>query len=175
MTVAPPRPVGYQAEVQEKRRWALAGAQAAGPFAPNAFVRISPDDVVTVLVNKSEMGQGVHTALAMLVAEELECDWSRIRIEPAPVEPRYYDPVMREYRTDGSTSIMSSWEPFRQAGAIARHLLIEAAAKAWSADAQTLRTEGGRVHGPAGLIALARDGAPLERHNTPFMATARRG
>jgi isoquinoline 1-oxidoreductase beta subunit len=128
-------------------RRALAGDRAAGPFAPNAFVRISPDGAVTVLVNKSEMGQGVHTALAMLVAEELDCDWSRIRIEPAPVAPEYYDPVMREYRTDGSTSVMSSWEPFRRAGAAARHLLVAAAAKAWGADARSLRTEGGRVHG----------------------------
>ena len=127
-------------------RWPLAAAPAAGTFAPNAFVRISPDGATTVIVNKSEMGQGVHTALAMLVAEELDCDWSRIRVEPAPVEPEYDDPVMREYRTDGSTSMMSSWGPFRHAGATARHLLVAAAAARWGVEAKALRTEDGRVH-----------------------------
>lgn len=108
------------------------------------------------------MGQGVHTTLAMLVGEELDCDWSRIRVEAAPVEPQYYDPVMREYRTDGSTSVMSSWEPFRQAGALARHLLVAAAAKSWGVDAESLRTEGGRVvHDPTGRSASYGELAPL--------------
>jgi isoquinoline 1-oxidoreductase subunit beta len=143
-------------------RWSLAFARAAGPFAPNAFVRISPDGATTVIVNKSEMGQGIHTTLAMLVGEELDCDWSRIRVEPAPVEPEYYDPVMREYRTDGSTSVMSSWEPFRQAGATARHLLVAAAAKSWSVDAKSLRTEGGRVyHDATGRSASYGELAPM--------------
>ena len=107
-------------------------------------------------------GRLAHTTLAMLVGEELDCDWSRIRVEAAPVEPRYYDPVMREYRTDGSTSVMSSWEPFRQAGALARHLLVAAAAKSWGVDAESLRTEGGRVvHDPTGRSASYGELAPL--------------
>jgi isoquinoline 1-oxidoreductase beta subunit len=126
-------------------RFPEAGADGTSTFLPNAFVRISPDGAVTVVVNKSEMGQGVHTALAMLVAEELDCEWSRVRVEPAPVEPGYEDPVMGEYRTDGSTSIRSSWEPFRWAGASARQLLVQAAAAAWGVEARSLRTRSGHV------------------------------
>jgi isoquinoline 1-oxidoreductase beta subunit len=121
-------------------------ARAAGPFAPNAFVRISPDDAVTIVVNKSEMGQGVHTALSMLVAEELDCDWSRILVESAPVAPEYDDPRSGEQITHGSTSVLTSWGPLRTAGAVARALLVEAAARTWGVGAGSLRTEGGRVH-----------------------------
>lgn len=64
-----------------------AAAQPGKPFMPNAFIRIGPDDTVTVIVNHSEMGQGVYTSLPMLVAEELECDWKKVRIEQAPVDP----------------------------------------------------------------------------------------
>ena len=120
--------------------------EAAGPFAPNAFVRVAPDDIVTVIVNKSEMGQGVNTSLPMLIAEELDCDWSRIRVETAPAMPEYNDVKMGEYTTGGSTSVMNSWEQFRTAGATARALLVEAAAKTWSVDTSTLRTENSRVH-----------------------------
>jgi isoquinoline 1-oxidoreductase beta subunit len=120
--------------------------RAQGPFAPNSFVRIAPDDVVTIIVNKSEMGQGVYTSLPMLLAEELDCDWSRIRIESAPARAEYNDPMMGEQTTGGSTSVMSSWEPFRKAGATARALLVEAAAQSFRVDAKTLRTENGVVH-----------------------------
>jgi isoquinoline 1-oxidoreductase subunit beta len=120
--------------------------EAAGPFAPNAFVRIAPDDIVTVVVNKSEMGQGVNTSLPMLIAEELDCDWSRIRVETAPAKPEYNDVKMGEYTTGGSTSVMNSWQQFRTAGATGRALLVEAAGQTWGVDAKTLRTEKGRVH-----------------------------
>ncbi|MGH9335963.1 MAG: molybdopterin cofactor-binding domain-containing protein, partial [Vicinamibacteria bacterium] len=76
-------------------RWARGSVvKAAEIFAPNAFVRIAPNDIVTIVVNKSEMGQGVHTSLPMLVAEELSCEWDKIRIESAPVLPEYNDPSM---------------------------------------------------------------------------------
>jgi isoquinoline 1-oxidoreductase subunit beta len=120
--------------------------EAAGPFAPNAFVRIAPDDVVTIIVNKSEMGQGVNTALPMLIAEELDCAWNRIRVETAPAKPEYNDAKMGEYTTGGSTSVMNSWQQFRTAGATGRALLVEAAAQTWGVSAQSLRTENGRVH-----------------------------
>jgi isoquinoline 1-oxidoreductase beta subunit len=119
---------------------------AQSAFAPNAFVRISSDDAVTVVVNRSEMGQGVHTALAMLVAEELDCDWGAIRVEAAPVTPDYNDPITGEYLTAGSTSIVSSWTPFRKAGATARLMLLQAAAKRWHVELRALRTERGRVY-----------------------------
>jgi isoquinoline 1-oxidoreductase beta subunit len=120
--------------------------KAAGPFAPNAFVRILPDDTITILVGKSEMGQGVYTSLPMMLAEELDCDWSRVKVESAPAGPDYYDPMMGEQTTGGSTSVMGSWEPLRKAGASARAVLVEAAAQTWGVAASSLRTESGRVY-----------------------------
>jgi len=119
--------------------------QAAEPFAPNAFVRIAPDNAVTILVNKSEMGQGVYTSLPMLIAEELDADWEDIRVEPAPVAPEYNHTMFGMQITGGSTSILSSWQQFRNAGATARALLVNAAAETWNVDAGTVRTEEGYV------------------------------
>jgi len=127
----------------ETRRLGASGTDRT--FAPNAWLRIGEDDTVTVIVNKSEMGQGVHTALAMLVAEELECAWQAIRIEMAPVRAEYVDPRMGEYRTDGSTSMVTAWLPFRRAAAAARMMLIEAAARQWNVDVTRLSAADGRV------------------------------
>jgi len=137
--------------------WALANTAseatplAAPPatFAPNAFVRIGADSIVTVIVNKSEMGQGVYTSLPMLVAEELEADWSKVRYEPAPVDAAYNHPVFGIQMTGGSTSTASEWDRFRQAGATARMMLIAAAAKNWKVDSASLRAENGYVINPA--------------------------
>lgn len=118
---------------------------ASETFAPNAFVRITPDDVVSIIVNKSEMGQGVYTSLPMLIAEELDADWKTIRVEPAPAAPEYGDPVFHMQITGGSNSIRSSWQQFRTAGATARALLVEAAAQEWGVDKNTLTTEVGHV------------------------------
>ena len=120
---------------------------AAEPFAPNAFVRISTDDVITIIVNQSEMGQGVYTSLPMLIAEELDADWKNIQVEPAPVAPEYAHFFFGLQLTGGSSSIISSWQPFRSAGATARALLVEAAAREWGVDKSTLRTEAGHVIG----------------------------
>jgi isoquinoline 1-oxidoreductase beta subunit len=120
--------------------------RAAGPFAPNAFLRILPDDTITVLVGKSEMGQGVYTSLPMIVAEELDCDWGRVKVEAAPAAPDYYDAGMGEQTTGGSTSVTNSWDPLRKAGASARAVLVEAAAQTWGVAASSLRTDKGRVY-----------------------------
>jgi len=120
--------------------------KAAGPFAPNAFLRVLPDDTIAILVGKSEMGQGVYTALPMMVAEELDCDWSRVKVESSPAGPEYYDPMMGEQTTGGSTSVMTSWEPLRKAGASARAVLVDAAAQTWGVAPSSLRTEKGRVY-----------------------------
>jgi isoquinoline 1-oxidoreductase beta subunit len=117
----------------------------SAPFAPNAFVRIGTDDIVTVIVNKSEMGQGVYTSLPMLVAEELEANWSNVRFEAAPVDQIYNHPVFGIQMTGGSTSTASEWERFRKAGATARVMLIAAAAQNWSVDPQSLKAENGFV------------------------------
>src|SRR5438876_887083 len=119
-------------------------AQAA-TFAPNAFVRIGTDDSVTVIVNHSEMGQGVFTALPMILADELDADWAKVHFEPAPVDPIYNHPVYNMQMTGGSTSTWSSFDQFRQAGAAARAMLITAAAQKWNVDAASCRTENGMV------------------------------
>jgi isoquinoline 1-oxidoreductase subunit beta len=114
-------------------------------FAPNAFIRIGSDDIVTVVVNKAEMGQGPYTSLPMMAAEELDADWSKVRFESAPVDPAYNHPVFGVQMTGGSTSTASEWQRFRIAGATARLMLISAAAKEWNVDPQTLKTESGFV------------------------------
>jgi isoquinoline 1-oxidoreductase subunit beta len=111
------------------------------PFAPNAFIRIGTDDIVTVIVNKSEMGQGVYTSLPMLAAEELEADWSKVRFESAPVDIAYAHPAFGIQMTGGSTSTASEWERFRKAGATARVMLIAAAAQNWNVDPASLKAE----------------------------------
>ncbi|MEW6734183.1 MAG: xanthine dehydrogenase family protein molybdopterin-binding subunit [Acidobacteriota bacterium] len=119
--------------------------KASETFAPNAFIRVGTDDSVTIIVNKAEMGQGVYTSLPMLVAEELEADWSKIRVESAPVDDAYNHTLFGIQMTGGSTSTNSEWERFRKAGATARMMLIEAAAQNWSVDTKSCRAENGYV------------------------------
>ena len=126
------------------------GGAAAGEFAPNAFIRISKANVVTVIVNKAEMGQGIWTSLPMLIAEELEVDLQRIKVVAAPVDPAYAHPVFGLQMTGGSTSIASEWERLRKAGAAAREMLLAAAADVWKVDRASLRAENGAVLGPGG-------------------------
>ncbi|MGD8643494.1 MAG: molybdopterin-dependent oxidoreductase, partial [Chromatiales bacterium] len=126
-------------------RLQAAEGPSASRFAPNAFIRIDPDDTVTIVVNKSEMGQGVYTSLPMLVAEELEADWERIRVESAPAHPDYNHTQWGTQVTGGSSSVNSSWEQLRTAGATAREMLIAAAAVTWGVAANACRAENGRV------------------------------
>jgi isoquinoline 1-oxidoreductase beta subunit len=109
-------------------------------FAPNIWVRIDPGSTVTITVAKSEMGQGVLTALAMVVAEELDADWSKVRVMQAPADTRYGNQV-----TDGSSSVSSTYPTLRAAGALARAYLVAAAAQTWGVDHTTCRTERGMV------------------------------
>jgi len=110
-------------------------------FAPNAFVRIAPDGRVTVIVNKAEMGQGPSTSLCMLLADELDADWSKVGFEFAPVNPVYAHPGFGIQMTGGSTSTFAMSVPMRTAGAQARALLVQAAASAWGVSAGECRTE----------------------------------
>src|SRR5438445_608232 len=107
---------------------------ATGPFAPNAWLRIGTDESVLVMVDRSEMGQGVATSLPMLLAEELEADWSKIKIEFAPADKAYTNPMFGMQGTGGSTSVRAAFTPLRKAGAAARELLVAAAAQTWSVD-----------------------------------------
>ena len=115
------------------------------PYTPNAFIRIASDNSVTLIINKSEMGQGVYTSLPMLLAEELECDWRSVRLEAAPVDPVYNHTSFGLQVTGGSTSVRSEWERLSKAGAAAREMLISAAAKKWRVSPASCRAENGRV------------------------------
>jgi isoquinoline 1-oxidoreductase beta subunit len=128
-------------------------AAAAKTFEPNQWIRITPDNLVTVIVDKSEMGQGVYTGLPMLVAEELDADWSKIRIEAAPAAKEYAHPWFGVQGTGGSSSIRAMWQPLRQASATARAMLVAAAGETWKVDPGTLSTERGSVIGPGGKKA----------------------
>ena len=126
----------------------LHGAQplAAGHFKPNVWIRIDPDNSVTLTIGKSEMGQGVRTSLAMLLAEELEADWTRIKLEQASPEPGFED-----IGTGGSDSIRDGWRSLRQAGATAREMLAMAAAARWKVDRGTCAAANGFIiHTPSG-------------------------
>ena len=137
----------------------LASSAAKAPaegtvFAPNAFVRIAPDESVTVIANHSEMGQGIYTSLPMLLNEELEADWSKIRVEPAPVDAAYNHTVFGMQMTGGSTTTPSEWERFRKMGAMARLMLVDAAAQKWNVPASECRVEKGVViHASSGRRA----------------------
>jgi isoquinoline 1-oxidoreductase subunit beta len=125
-------------------------APATAEFAPNAFIRISKANVVTIVLNKAEMGQGVYTSLPMLIAEELEVDLRRVKVVFAPVDAAYGHPTLGLQFTGGSQSIASEWERLRKAGAAAREMLLAAAADVWKVDRAGLRAENGAVLGPGG-------------------------
>jgi isoquinoline 1-oxidoreductase subunit beta len=120
-------------------------AQAAAALTPNAFLRIGNDDSVTVLIAHSEMGQGIWTALSMLVAEELDADWSKIKVEHAPAAPAYAHTVFGMQMTGGSTSTWSEFDRYRQAGAAARAMLMQAAATRFNVPLEQIHTENGEV------------------------------
>src|SRR5437899_4031717 len=122
---------------------------SATSFAPNAFVRIGTDERVTVIVNHSEMGQGVYTSLAMLLAAELDADWNKVGFESAPVDAKYNHPVFGMQMTGGSSSVWSGFEQFRQAGAAARAMLVAAAAQQWNVEPSKCRTDSGAVFDPS--------------------------
>ncbi len=122
-------------------------AQAPTPaeFAPNAFLRIHPDNRITVVVKHAEMGQGVSTSLPMIVAEELDADWRTIGFEAAPAGKPYYHTAFGAQVTGGSTSVASAYAQMRQAGATARAMLIGAAAASWGVEPASCSTEAGFV------------------------------
>ena len=109
-------------------------------FSPNAYLRIAPDNKITIVVARSEMGQGVRTALPMILAEELEADWKQIAIEQAGASTLFGDQT-----TGGSASIRTTWDPMRKAGASAREMLITAAALTWNVPRSSCTAEGGHI------------------------------
>ena len=122
-------------------------ADLANAFSPNAFIRISPDNTVTVIVKHLEMGQGTYTGLPTLVAEELDADWAQIRAEGAPADAKRYNNLFwgEAQGTGGSGSLANSYEQLRKAGAAARSMLVAAAAEKWQAPVSEIRVSRGIV------------------------------
>ncbi len=146
-------------------------AQAPGASAPrlNAWIHIAPDDTVTFMIHKAEMGQGTVTSLSQLLAEELDVEWAKFRTEFPPVDPAF-GPMQGVV---GSQSIRTSWGPLRQAGATARTMLVSAAASRWGVDPSACRAEKGFVINNAngtrlsyGELALAASALPVPREVT---------
>src|ERR1700675_1590872 len=109
---------------------------AAAPFSPNAWLELDSDGGAKIWCGKSEVGQGVRTALPMLVAEELCCDWRRVQVVQADLDPKYGDQL-----TGGSLSVRTSYENLRKAGAAAREMLLSAAAAQWNVSRSECRAE----------------------------------
>jgi isoquinoline 1-oxidoreductase subunit beta len=145
-------------------------AAATEGFAPNAFLRIAPDNTVTVVAKHLEMGQGSHTGLATILADELDADWAQVRVEAAPSDPTRYNnlswgPVQG---TGGSSAMANSWAQLRKAGATGRSMLRSAAAQKWGVPVESLTVDKGVVsHAPTGRkatfgeLATAAAGLPV--------------
>jgi isoquinoline 1-oxidoreductase beta subunit len=146
------------------------GAEAAGGygFVPNAFIRIDRDGQIVLTMPYVEMGQGTYTSISMLIAEELEVDLEQVRLEHAPPNEKLYsNPLIGGVQATGSSNaIRGAWQPLRQAGAIARTMLVSAAAKKWKVEPASCRAERGEViHAASGRRikygVLATDAAKL--------------
>ncbi|HEX7969195.1 MAG TPA: molybdopterin cofactor-binding domain-containing protein, partial [Stellaceae bacterium] len=134
----------------------VAAAGSDGVLAPNAFVRIAPDNTVTVIIKHLEMGQGTYTGLATIVAEELDADWAQVRAESAPADASRYNNLRfgKVQGTGGSTAVANSWDQLRQAGATARAMLVAAAAADWNVPPAEITVERGVVkHAASGRSA----------------------
>jgi isoquinoline 1-oxidoreductase subunit beta len=143
--------------------------RAPAAFAPNAFVRISADNTVTVVVKHLEMGQGTYTGLPTLVAEELDADWSQIRAVGAPADAKQYNNLLwgPAQGTGGSTALANSYEQLRKAGAAARAMLVAAAAEKWNVPASQIRVARGVVSAGNNKATFGQLAADAARQQVP--------
>src|SRR5438105_5870338 len=146
--------------------FAQEGRQAPPPkvYPPDAFVHIRPDGKIVIQVNRLEFGQGVQTSLPMILADEMDADWSQIVAELAPAADVYVDPVYGIQMVGGSGSIAHSFQQYRELGAKTRAMLIAAAADQWKVQANECRTEASVVRGPGGRSATYADLADAAAH-----------
>src|SRR6266849_907228 len=132
-------------------------------YPPDAFVRIGPDGRIVIAVNRLEFGQGVHTSLPMILADEMDADWSQVQAELAPAADVYKDPLFGIQITGGSASIPNSFQQYRELGAKARAMLVAAAADRWRVAPDQCRAANSVVYGPdnrsARYAELAEDAA----------------
>ncbi len=143
-----PKPVGAHAQEGD-------GAASKHDFVPNAWIRITPENEITLIVSASEMGQGAMTALPMMIAEELDAEWGRFKTEFAPADKVYANPLLGGQITGGSATVRGFYTKLREVGATGREMLLQAAAKQWGVRVSQLTTEPGRVvHPDSGRIAL---------------------
>ena len=132
------------------------GWGAVEALAPDAFIRIAPDNTITIISKHIEFGQGTYSGLATILAEELDADWSQVRVEAAPADAQRYGNrlVGGMQMTGGSTAMAAAWDQLRRAGATARAMLVEAAAREWGVPASAITVDGGVIsHPPSGRRA----------------------
>jgi isoquinoline 1-oxidoreductase beta subunit len=149
-------------------------AAADSPIVINAWIHVGTNDLVTILIDKSEMGQSILTGLAMIAADELDCDWKKVRTEFAPADKIYFNPRFGAQGTGGSSGTPTSWDPLRKASATARAMLLAAAAQKWGVDPSECAPENSTVvHGPTkrtltyGSLAEAASRLPVPQ-NVPL-------
>ena len=116
------------------------------PYHMNAWIQVLPDETVRCILNKSEMGQGVYTSLPMIIADEMDADWTNICFQAAPAAQTYLDPVFGMQLTGGSTSIRHMFEPLRKAATAARQMLVTAAAQTWGVPETECQAQQGKIH-----------------------------
>jgi isoquinoline 1-oxidoreductase beta subunit len=140
--------IGFTWTGTTRRAAAIADPAKGAPFAPNAFLRIAADDSVTVIAKHLEMGQGSYTGIATIVAEELDADWTRVRVESAPADAKLYNNFVfgPMQGTGGSSSMANSWAQLRDAGAKGRAMLLAAAARDWHVPVAELTVDKGIVY-----------------------------
>ncbi len=152
-------------------------SKAAAVYAPNAFVHIAPDNTITMIINKLEMGQGVNTSMAQLIAEELECDWKLIKSVSAPVNPVYNHTMFGPLQmTGGSSALASSWDQHRKIGAGMREMLELAAAKRWGIPVAEVKAQNGFIVSARGKLSygeLAEDANKLPLPQNPKLKNSK--
>jgi isoquinoline 1-oxidoreductase beta subunit len=158
------------------RLMAAEAPKAAPVYAPNAFVHIAPDNSITMIINKLEMGQGVNTSMAQLIAEELECDWTTIKSVSAPVNPVYNHTIYGLQMTGGSSALASSWDQHRKIGASMREMLVQAAANRWGIPASSVKAQNGYLISSKGKLSygeVADDANKLPLPQNPTLKSAK--
>jgi len=170
--------IGFEWSFSGRRALAAGTAPTAGDagFAPNAFLRIGSDDSVTIIAKHLEMGQGSYTGIATVLSEELDADWSKVRVESAPADvKRYANSAFGMQGTGGSSAMANSWTQLREAGAKGRAILLAAASQQWQVPVSELRVERGVVYGPgdrhASFGALVATAATLPVPDTVALKT----
>jgi len=150
-------------------------AKDATPFKPHAFLEIAPDGGITIWVGQTNLGQGTHTGIAMIIADELDADWADVKVRMALASDAFKDPLWGIQLTAGSTSIRNRWDLLRTVGAAARLMLIQAAATKWGIPAQDCTARSGKIVAPDGRILgygeLTEEAAKLDIPAKPAFKT----